>query len=233
MTGTGGLLLAIDTATTEAVVALGTLDGAVLDRQRWIAGHLHGERLLASVVTTLEEAGARLGDLGAIVAGIGPGSFTGMRVGMATAKGLAFGLGVPIVGVPTAEALARAAAGAGDERVAVVQPAGPSSRYRTIVGRQGDDWAVEEGPVLEPAEDRLEVPLDTLPVVIDGAAPAEELEAGRRALDGLPDALLSAGRERLLLRGGDDLAALVPVYVSLPRGAVAGPEGVAWSRARP
>ncbi len=56
------------------------------------------------------DAAVSPGDLGGLVAGTGPGAFTGLRVGMATVKGLAYGLGLPVVGVPTGECLLAAAA---------------------------------------------------------------------------------------------------------------------------
>jgi tRNA threonylcarbamoyladenosine biosynthesis protein TsaB len=100
------LILAFDTATDVATSAL-VDDGEVL-----------GERvsravtLLEDVDALLRQAGARTGNLDGLAVGIGPGSFTGVRIGLATARGLALGLEIPVAGVSTLAALAAGAPGA-------------------------------------------------------------------------------------------------------------------------
>jgi tRNA threonylcarbamoyladenosine biosynthesis protein TsaB len=100
------LILAFDTATDVATSAL-VDDGEVL-----------GERisravtLLEDVDALLRQAGARTGDLDALAVGIGPGSFTGVRIGLATARGLSFGLDLPVAGMSTLAAIAAGAPGA-------------------------------------------------------------------------------------------------------------------------
>ena len=232
-----GPVLAIDTATSQTVVAVQASPGAEVVRDRWPSGHVHGERLLASVVGLLAEAGIELDALAAIVVGTGPGSFTGMRVGLATAKGLAFGLELPIVGIGTAEALARSAgpmAGTGAEMVVVLQPAGPSGRYRTVVERDTQGVWHAHPPELQTSDatDDTDVDDDGVVAVDFPETPGIASVAGRRALDMLPDTLVRIARERLELGTPDDLAALVPVYVTLPRGAVASGGSIAWSRGR-
>src|SRR5919201_2317208 len=100
------LILAFDTATEVATSAL------VADRE------VLGERvsravtLLQDVDQLVESAGVRPDDLDALAIGIGPGSFTGVRIGLATARGLALALDLPVAGVSTLEALAAGIAGA-------------------------------------------------------------------------------------------------------------------------
>ena len=102
-------LLAIDTSGTNALVALSEADGTLLTERRWTAGYRHGEELLTRIDEMLTAAAVSLAELGGIIIGTGPGAFTGLRVGLATAKALARGLDIPIAGVPTSEALLLAA----------------------------------------------------------------------------------------------------------------------------
>src|SRR5204862_8347737 len=89
-------ILAIDTATTQVVIASGTPDGEIDGLTTWAAGYRHGETLLPSITRFLGEQNLRRSRLIGIVVGTGPGAFTGLRVGIATAKGLAHGVGPPI-----------------------------------------------------------------------------------------------------------------------------------------
>jgi tRNA threonylcarbamoyl adenosine modification protein YeaZ len=228
-------LLVIDTAGTRALVALGGPDGTMVEERRWAAGYRHGEELLSQVDGLLTEAGASLEDVTGIVVGTGPGAFTGLRVGLATAKALAHGLGVRIAGVATSDALLEAAAAstgsgarsgvvgavAGD--LALLLPAGPSDR---VAVHRGVATLVRGGE--EP-----EFPAGTLLVAVDlpDRAPADALGRGELAEAGLGTALLRIGAARLAA-GGDNLAELVPEYVTLPRGVPSLRGEVRWSHDR-
>src|ERR671930_1607299 len=100
------LTLAFDTATDVATSAL-VADGEVLGERSSRA-----VTLLEDVDALLRQAGAHTRDLDALAVGVGPGSFTGVRVGLATARGLALALGIPAAGVSTLDALAAGAPGA-------------------------------------------------------------------------------------------------------------------------
>ena len=100
------LILAFDTATDVATSAL-VSDGEVLGERASRA-----VTLLEDVDALLRQAGAHTRELDALAVGIGPGSFTGLRVGLATARGIALALGVPVAGVSTLAALAAGAPGA-------------------------------------------------------------------------------------------------------------------------
>ena len=99
----------IDCATTQVVVASGSPDGRIDGLTTWQAGYRHGETLLPAIGRFLGEQNLRRSRLTGIVVGTGPGAFTGLRVGLATAKGLAHGLELPLVGISTAQALLAAA----------------------------------------------------------------------------------------------------------------------------
>jgi tRNA threonylcarbamoyladenosine biosynthesis protein TsaB len=100
------LTLAFDTATSVATAAL-VRDGEVLGERASRA-----VRVLADADDLLREAGKDRSELGGIVVGVGPGSFTGLRLGLAAARGLAFALDLPVAGVSTLDALAAGAPGA-------------------------------------------------------------------------------------------------------------------------
>jgi tRNA threonylcarbamoyladenosine biosynthesis protein TsaB len=226
-------ILALDCATTQVVVASGSPAGAIDGLTTWSAGYRHGETLLPAIGRFLGEQNIRRSRLTGIVVGTGPGAFTGLRVGLATAKGLAHGLGLPLVGISTAEALLAAAASAGiaDGELApagavLLLPAGPSDR---IVVRAG------EAPALLPAGREPELrPGEALVAIdLDGRADPDALERGAAARRGLGAALIALGAARLRAGDVDDLAGLVPEYVTLPRGVATAGGEVSWSHDRP
>jgi tRNA threonylcarbamoyl adenosine modification protein YeaZ len=222
----GDVVLAMDTATTRIVLAAGTTDGALGAVESWPAGFRHGETLLPALDRLLAERGISRSQVGGIVVGTGPGAFTGLRVGIATAKGLAHGLGRPIVGIPTGAALLAAAARSADVPIAtcvLLLPAGPSDR---IVVRDG------VAPALLPAGQDPELSGTEILVALDleGRAPAEALARGVAAREGLAAELLRSGSARLVAGDVDDLARLVPEYVTLPRGVTAVGGEMTWSR---
>ena len=109
------LVLALDTTTRGGSVAVAR-DGRVLDLLEGDAARPHAERLPGDLVTSLERAGASLADVDVFAVAVGPGSFTGLRIGIAAIQGCAFAAGRPVVGVSALEALALAAAGGASDR---------------------------------------------------------------------------------------------------------------------
>jgi tRNA threonylcarbamoyladenosine biosynthesis protein TsaB len=99
------LVLGIESSTTQGGVAIVGED-RVLCEAILNVEVTHSERLLPAVDRALGEARISLEALGGIAVSIGPGSFTGLRIGLSTAKGLAYATGLPLVGVPTLEAMA-------------------------------------------------------------------------------------------------------------------------------
>jgi tRNA threonylcarbamoyl adenosine modification protein YeaZ len=212
-------LLAIDTATSIVTVAAGTPAGTLIEARTFPAEHRHGSHLLPTIARLARDRGMALADLDGVIVGTGPGAFTGLRVGLATAKVLAHELAIPLVGVATSDALLAADDGA----TAVLLPAGPHDR--TIVERgvgarllAGDDAGAEAPGVIA--------------VDLAGRASEDAVERGRRSLAELPGNLLALGAARLRAGEADDVDRLVPAYVSLPRGVTheVGEEGLAWSR---
>lgn len=218
--------LVIDTATRQSTVALGRGRELVALSVR-TSEHRHGALLLEQIAEVLEGAGNARRDIGAIGVGTGPGSFTGLRVGLATAKTLAYALRVPIFGIPTGRAIARAVAdadGTPAARLAVILPAGARDHYLA----PPDD----EPRLLAPGADLAAIGVDLVAVAVDLADEALGPEAAARGvagLHGLGGAMLALLDERLASGAADDVAALVPVYVALPRGIATAVGGMAWS----
>jgi tRNA threonylcarbamoyladenosine biosynthesis protein TsaB len=140
-------ILALETSTEWCSVAVG--DGT---RWHWHderAGHTHSERLLPMADAALAEAGWSLRDLDGIAFGAGPGSFTGIRIGCGVAQGLALGADLPVVPVPTLQAIAQGAFRArGWRRVVACLDARMREVYVAAYARDGDEWREVAAPTV-------------------------------------------------------------------------------------
>ena len=171
------LVLALDTATPASTAAVAEVTGDGLRgvaERRTVDARAHGELLAPQIAAVLAEAGARPRDLTAVVAGLGPGPFTGLRVGLVTAASMSQTLGIPTYGVCSLDALGLAAARRGPMRVLAATDARRREVYWAVyadgvrvggpdVGKPADlqftaDRAVGEGA--EKYADVLGVPAD-------------------------------------------------------------------------
>ncbi len=153
---TADLVLAFDTATEHLAVAVGRLAaGGAIEQVAAVdeeAPRRANSALLGKVSGLLGSAGLSLDEVACVVVGRGPGSFTGVRIGVATAKGLAEGLGVGLYGVSTLAAVAHTCAGAGVEGlVGVVGDAMRGEVYPAL-------FRLEAGAVHRLSEDRVARP---------------------------------------------------------------------------
>jgi len=103
------MILGIDTSAAQCAVALIGAGDPVAERAAMDRGH--AEHLFPMIEAVLARAGAGYGDLARIAVCTGPGSFTGVRIGVAAARGLALGRGIPVIGISRSEALAAEAGG--------------------------------------------------------------------------------------------------------------------------
>lgn len=110
------MLLALDTATPAVTVALAD-GGRVLAERTTVDARRHGELLAPAIAAVLAEAGVERRQLTAVAVGTGPGPFTGLRVGLVTARTLGLALAIPVVGVCTLDVLALGSGLEGDYRV--------------------------------------------------------------------------------------------------------------------
>jgi tRNA threonylcarbamoyl adenosine modification protein YeaZ len=138
------LVLAIDTS-TPAVTAGVVADGELLAERVSIDARAHAERITPNVLAALADAGRSMSDLDAVVVGCGPGPFTGLRVGMATASAYGHALGIPVYGVCSLDAIGGQTSG----QVLVVTDA----RRREIYWARYRDGVRIDGPaVAAPAD---------------------------------------------------------------------------------
>jgi tRNA threonylcarbamoyladenosine biosynthesis protein TsaB len=226
------LLLVIDTATREGVVGLADGHGDLLTAQTWTTGHRHGEELLSRLDNSLTRLQAAATDIHWIGVGVGPGSFTGLRIGLATAKTLAYGLDVPLIGVSTTHALALAA-GVRNREVVVALPAGAHDRYVTHL-RVNDDRVDEAQPASLAISLESEVAAaESVPLIAVDLAepevPASAVALGQGAVRGLPAALARLAGAAFAAGRHDDVAELGPAYVALPRGITEIAASMEWS----
>jgi tRNA threonylcarbamoyladenosine biosynthesis protein TsaB len=123
-------LLALDTSTSFAALAL-VRDQTPLAELNWHVGTRHSTELLPRLQGLLQQAGIMPEELSVIAVALGPGSFNGIRVALATAKSLAFSLRIPLVGVPTLDCSAwgSRAAGHAGQTIWAIQEAGRGQLY--------------------------------------------------------------------------------------------------------
>lgn len=212
-------ILAFDTAGPA-------LSAAITDDTRTLAAlHCplqrgHAERLLPAVEGLLQAAGLTLGGLDAIATTVGPGSFTGLRTGLAAAQGLALGADKPLVGICRFEALAVASGRLGRAPVVAAMDSKAHSLYVQAFAASdaiADGWppeglnrhAEDFGDIVWP-EGAMAVG-DGAPLLIAAGAPLQD--TGRRQLPASVVALCAAGK----LRQGNAGLPPHPLYLAPPR----------------
>ncbi|WP_399928401.1 tRNA (adenosine(37)-N6)-threonylcarbamoyltransferase complex dimerization subunit type 1 TsaB [Streptomyces kanamyceticus] len=203
------LLLALDTATPAVTVALHDGSSVVAESSQ-VDARRHGELLLPAVDRVLADAGLRLDAVTGIVAGVGPGPYTGLRVGLMTAETFGLALGVPVHGVCTLDGLAYAC---GIETGPFVV-ATDARRKEVYWARYADARTrVSDAAVDRPADIAAEV--QGLPAVGAGALLYPDTFPDARAPEHVSAAALaSLAAERLA--AGEELLEPRPLYLRRP-----------------
>ncbi|WP_052848648.1 tRNA (adenosine(37)-N6)-threonylcarbamoyltransferase complex dimerization subunit type 1 TsaB [Streptomyces avicenniae] len=204
------LLLALDTATPAVTAALHDGHG-VLALAEETDARRHGELLMPAVDRALGEAGRGIGEVTAVVVGTGPGPYTGLRVGLATAAALGAALGVPVHGLGTLDAIAYA--------TGLTEPftvATDARRKEVYWARYADARTRLDGPGVAKAAD---LPPDVLALPAAGAGALLYRDAFRAVREDLPAhasaaALAALAAERLA--AGLPLDAPHPQYLRRP-----------------
>jgi tRNA threonylcarbamoyladenosine biosynthesis protein TsaB len=137
--------LAFDTATEWCSAAL--WNEGVCTHREIHAGQKHSDLLVPMLMELLAEAGLGLNQLDAIVYGMGPGSFTGLRIACGVAQGLALGADLPVLGISTLETLAEES---GEDRVLACLDARMNEVYTAQYQREGETWRCLCGPQVCP-----------------------------------------------------------------------------------
>ena len=216
-------ILAIDTASSVSSVAVAS-EGKLRAEVTVEAGRTHSETLLSHIEGALSFAGVERSALRGVAVSIGPGSFTGLRIGLATAKAIAYGLDIPLVGVSTLAALALAFPVPGIHTLALMDAQKGNAYAGLYEWRDGSLHEVRPVRVASLAEAIAEAAELGKPVLLTG-----ELVLKKRArLENLPDNvtlapahLLTArashaawlGIARLAAGEQDDPMTLEPFYI--------------------
>lgn len=238
------LVLGIDTATAAtatAVVEVAADRVAVVAEQSAQDPRAHGELLAPQLAAALAAAGARPADLAAVVAGTGPGPFTGLRVGLVTAAAIGQALGIPTYGVCSLDGIA-ATAGAGPGRLLVATDARRQEVYWAVYEASTGDRPASGGGLGVAGGARIAGPAVDRPSAVTGRL--AELGVGSAAGEGVhryptelgagaglavrdqprhppPGALVALAAERI--RAGAPGEPLVPRYLRRPDAAVPRP----------
>jgi len=230
-------ILGIDTATSQASVAL-LRDDEMIAKQIYPESEStdpsssarqknHSEILIPLIKAVLDEAGIALRDLAGVAVSIGPGSFTGVRIGLSTAKGIAFGCEIPLIGISTLQAYA--ATEETSQLVCALLDARKDEVYMAIFQRQdGRQERLTDDLVLPIAQavEYLGQHIDGQRCALTGEGAYRFREHFERALGErvqvqtklsryLAASVAQLGRERIGAGARDDLSELTPAYVSL------------------
>ena len=184
----GTVILAIDTATPAVTAGIVNLDGVeVLAERVTVDARAHAEQLTPNVLGALADAGLTVNDLSAVVVGCGPGPFTGLRVGMATAAAYGHALGIPVHGVCSLDAIGVYTTG--DALVVT------DARRREVYWARYDDGVRVDGPDVD------------APADVPGAA---------ESLERPPVYPTPSGLVRVVADWSAEPAPLIPLYLRRP-----------------
>ena len=194
------LVLAIDTSTPSVTAGI-VADGHVLAERVTVDARAHAERITPNVLAAIADAGCSMADLNAVVVGCGPGPFTGLRVGMATAAAYGHALDLPVYGVCSLDSI-------GGQTVGEVLVVSDARRREVYWARYRDGVRVDGPAVNAPAD------VDPGPAQSVAGSPGHAGLFGLPCIDPTyPDA---AGLVAAVADWSQPPAALVPLYLRRP-----------------
>jgi len=198
------VIVAVDGAATDLSVAIADMDGSLIADAGWNSAQRQSAELLPRLLALLADNGRRIETTTGIAVGLGPGSFTGLRVAMALGKGLAFPLGRPIVGVPSLEAWLEA------EPAAAVALSRAGARDAYLLERDRPTPLIADRDLIE---DRLAAERVVAPAELADAFGLRNATSPRGA-----GVIARMASTRFAAADADDLATLEPLYLRAPRG---------------
>ena len=210
-------VLALDTSTEYCSVALWQ-GGAIVERSE-LAGQKHSEMLIAMIDDLLQATGHKLHAMDGIAFGMGPGSFTGVRIACGAAQGLAFGANLPVAGICTLEALAQAS---GKEKIIAALDARMGEIYHAAYEKRDGVWVTASEPRLCKPEDAPQIPGNDWfgagsGFAMHGQALNERYAGQLQGVDGaaVPQAaaIAALGAAQFAQGSGVDAAEALPLYL--------------------
>ncbi len=221
------MLLAIDTATRLASIALYD-DTGIWAEESWRSRNNHSVEVMPAIAKMLARENVAYADLTGVAVPLGPGSFTGLRIGMSLAKGICLGIDIPIIAIPTLQVTAYAAGDPGIPVLAALEAGRGRISVATFVYQDGLPTPQGEIALVESAHWQPDL---SSPVLVTGeieVAMAERLralpDAENLTIISLAASLRRAGFlaelawDRLQRDDVDDLDTLSPVYMQTASG---------------
>ena len=215
------IVLGIETATAACSVGLASEDGFLAGVQL-MRGTVHAEQIPAAVEFIVRHAGLVMTDLDGFAVSIGPGSFTGLRIGLGLAKGLALGLGLPLAAVPTMQGIVNQVP-PWAERACVMIAARRGEIYQGLFKNQNNEW-IPEGEIRIVPDEALGEHLPNDDRIFVGTAATSRCDLIRACVPSarfLPEAqnlpcgyqIARSGRQMLMADEATDPEQLVPLYL--------------------
>ncbi len=219
------MLLAVDTSTSWIGLAL--YDGVhVLGEMTWQSRSHHTVELSPGVTELLQRCGVETGELQALGVALGPGSFTSLRIGLALVKGMALALRIPVIGVPTLDALV-AAQPVRDVQLAALLQAGRGRLALVWYDVEDGKWKARGEPQITTAEE-LVLKLNRPTLVVGELSAAERQVLSRRRKNAImaspaqslrrPSYLAEIAWERWRQGQADEVISLAPIYLHIAQG---------------
>lgn len=216
------MLLAVDTSTQFMGICLYD-QGQVLGEMVWKTNRHHTEELAPSIDMLLYRCGVEIKNLSALAVAVGPGSFTSLRIGLSHLKGMSLALHLPMIGVPTLDALAFAQPVSEKNLIACLQAGRKRLAFQKYEWKGRKGWQSDGEPKIAFAAEFQEMILD--PVVICGeiseddrellkSVPQFELTTPAQAFR-RPAFLAELAWKRLVKKDYDDPATLAPIYLHI------------------
>ncbi len=142
-------ILNLETATTNCSVSVSDGNDLITVKENNAINYSHSEQLHVFIKEALEEASLSFSDLDAVAVSKGPGSYTGLRIGVSAAKGLCFSLDVPLISIPTLESMASQIQASGDEVIIPVLDARRMEVYSAVFNADGKEIRETKAEVVD------------------------------------------------------------------------------------